>query len=140
MMLRVCMPIVVAILISGCVPANVKELEDTGSRDVVTHSGNWQESYRTLHTHMLECYDIHGFAGANLGQVHGQLYDELKLGEIVATYQKGPFSMSAGPYIQLRVTPDGGGSKVEILNTGTLGKGVGKQVRGWLDGSLAGCR
>lgn len=126
-------------LLCGCVSSNVRDLEAEGARESFASAQNWQEVYRAYARGMQECFTYNSIAGGAMGRVDAQLYNELKLGEIVATYPKGPFSTASGPYAIVRIKPTDAGSSIQMITTGTLGKSAATEIRQWAAGKTPGC-
>lgn len=120
----------------GCVPASMEKLESSGETVVIASPLHWQDAYRRLNTQMQACLHAPSLLAATMA-VDGQVYDELRMGEITATFPTGPFSSRSGPVARVQVRPVESGASVTIMNaTGfpAIAR-LPKQARMWLDGS-----
>jgi hypothetical protein len=127
------------LLLAGCSSvSNVQDLADVGQSIDIKVPGNWQMAYRTLDARMQQCFNRNNLLGGNMAQVHGQLYDELRMGEITATMQAGPFRQS--PYVSLEVRPDGDNSTVKLTSRKAWFGDMQQLVRIWTTNSSTACR
>jgi hypothetical protein len=121
--------------VAGCAAGTMTQLEAEGDRVVVGSPLPWQEAYRRLNTRMRACLAPSSLLGGSLVQVDGQLYDELRMGEIAVTFPTGPFSSTNGPLARVQVRPADSGAEVVILTVGNVeGRSIAKRVPKWLDG------
>lgn len=122
-------------MLTACTAGTMARLEAEGDRLVVGSSLQWQEAYRRLNTQMQACLATQAPLTATV-TVDGQLYDELRMGEIAVTYPVGPFSDRQGPWARVQVRPVDSGAEVTILTVGNaVGRSIAERVPKWLEGS-----
>lgn len=128
-------------LLAGCVPASMEKLEAQGESVVIASPLHWQQAYRLLNGRAQECLTPASLFGGSMLQVNGQIYDELRMGEIVMTFPTAILSSRNGPFAKIQVEPADSGSTITVLSTrrSPLGETISGRVKMWLEGSTE-CR
>jgi hypothetical protein len=125
--------VLLVLSLAGCTAGTMIRLESEGNRVVVGSDLPWQEAYRRLNTQMQACLSAHTPVSAV--KIDGQLYDELRMGEVAVTYPVAPFSDRHGPWARVQVRPATTGAEVTILTVGNaVGRSIAERVPRWLDG------